>query len=185
MRPAFCTVARRCAMTSVVRPFSSASRPCCTRRSARGVERARRLVEQQDRPVGEQRARDRQALLLAAGKRDAALAERRVEPLRQALDELERAGLLAGRAAPPRASRPAGRNARFRARWRRRSPVPAAPRRPGGAPRPAPSPAGRCRRCAPRPAADRRSAGAARIPSTCPRPKGRPAPRARPGRPAA
>src|SRR6185503_4157861 len=43
-----------------------------------GVERAGRLVEEQDRPVGEQCARDRQALPLAAGKGHAPLAERRV-----------------------------------------------------------------------------------------------------------
>src|SRR5688572_1801804 len=62
----------------------------------RGVERAGGFIEEQDRPVGEQRARDRQALLLPAGERDAALAERGIEALRQALDELERASLLAG-----------------------------------------------------------------------------------------
>ena len=82
-------------MTSVVRPCSSASSRLLHQALGRRVERAGRLVEQQDRPVGEQRARDRQALLLAAGQRDAALAERRVEALRQALDELERARLLA------------------------------------------------------------------------------------------
>ena len=42
---------------------------------ALGVERARRLVEQQDRPIGEDRARDREALPLAAGQAHAALAE--------------------------------------------------------------------------------------------------------------
>src|SRR2546425_4646184 len=55
---------------------------------ARGIQRTRGLVEQQDRAVGEQRPRDRQALALAAGERHAALAERGVETLRQALDEL-------------------------------------------------------------------------------------------------
>src|SRR5687768_16126992 len=54
---------------------------------ARRVQRAGRLVEQQYGPVGKQRARNRQALPLAAGKRGAALAEQRVETLRQALDE--------------------------------------------------------------------------------------------------
>ncbi len=63
---------------------------------ARRVERARRLVEQQDRPVGEQRARNREPLALSARERHAALAELGVERLRQALDEFERMRLLAG-----------------------------------------------------------------------------------------
>ena len=75
MRSACCTVARRCAMTSVVRPRSSALQRLLHQALALGVERAGRLVEQQDRPVGEQRARDRQALALAAGELHAALAE--------------------------------------------------------------------------------------------------------------
>src|SRR2546421_2250669 len=62
------------------------------------VERARRLVEQQDRAVGEQRPRDRQALALAAGERYAALAERSIDTLRQPLDELEGESLLASSA---------------------------------------------------------------------------------------
>ena len=45
----------------------------------RGVERARRLVEDQDRRVLEERAGDRQALALAAGERAAALADDGVE----------------------------------------------------------------------------------------------------------
>src|SRR6185436_8396575 len=56
-----------------------------------GIERAGGLVEQQDGTVGEQSARNRQPLLLPAGQGDAALAERRIEALRQPLDELERA----------------------------------------------------------------------------------------------
>ena len=46
-------------------------------RLALGVERARRLVEDQDPRVLQQRARDGQALPLAAGEVDAALAEPR------------------------------------------------------------------------------------------------------------
>jgi len=60
------------------------------------IQRARGLVEEQDRPVGEKRARDRQALALAPRERHAALAEHGVEALRQALDEFEGEGLLAG-----------------------------------------------------------------------------------------
>ncbi len=40
-----------------------------------GIERARRFVEQQDRAIGEDRARDREPLPLPAGKPHAALAE--------------------------------------------------------------------------------------------------------------
>ena len=50
---------------------------------ALGVERARRLVEQQDRAVGEDRARDREPLPLPAGQPHAALAEIAVVALRQ------------------------------------------------------------------------------------------------------
>src|SRR5689334_8507430 len=61
-----------------------------------GVERARRLVEQQDRPVGEDRARDGDSLALAAGELDPALAQVGVELLRQALDEFQRVRRGAG-----------------------------------------------------------------------------------------
>jgi hypothetical protein len=63
---------------------------------ARRVERAGRLVEKQDRSIGEQRPRDGKPLALAAGERRAALAERRVEALRQTGDELPGVGALAG-----------------------------------------------------------------------------------------
>ena len=85
-------------MTSVVRPRVSPSSASCDLALARGVERAGRLVEQQDRPIREQRPRDRQPLALAAGELDAALAEIGVEALRQALDELQRVRRLARRA---------------------------------------------------------------------------------------
>ena len=52
-------------------------------RLALGVERRGRLVEQQERRVAQDRARDRDALALAAGQRHAALADRRVVALRQ------------------------------------------------------------------------------------------------------
>ena len=132
MRSACRTVARRCAMTSVVRPARAPRAPLHQALALR-VERAGRLVEQQDRPVGEQRARDRKALALAAGQLDAALAERGVEALRQALDELERAGPLARGEHLVASVAAAGRSARSRARSRRRSPDPAAPARPGRA----------------------------------------------------
>jgi hypothetical protein len=51
------------------------------------IERGRRLVEDEDRRVLEERARDRHALLLAAGELEAALAHRALPLHRQALDE--------------------------------------------------------------------------------------------------
>src|SRR4051812_14424613 len=60
----------------------------------RGVERARRLVEDQHRRVLEQRAGDREALALAAGERAPALADRGIEAVGLAVDEFERLGAL-------------------------------------------------------------------------------------------
>ena len=56
-------------------------------RLAFGIERRGRFVQQQQRRIAQDRARDRDALALAAGQRHAALAERRVEAARQAADE--------------------------------------------------------------------------------------------------
>src|SRR5690606_21703184 len=53
-----------------------------------GVEGRGRLVEDQDRRVLQEDARDRQPLLLTARELHAALADQRVEALRQALDQL-------------------------------------------------------------------------------------------------
>ena len=58
------------------------------------------------RGFGEQRARDRQALALAAGQRQAALADLRVVALRQARDELVGLGAARGLLRSPRGSRP-------------------------------------------------------------------------------
>src|SRR5437660_247429 len=52
------------------------------------VERARRLVEDQDRRVAQDRARDRDALLLAAGEAVAALADHGVIAVGQARDQV-------------------------------------------------------------------------------------------------
>ena len=65
-------------------------------RLALGIERGGRLVEQEQRRVAQDRARDRDALALAAGERDAALADRRLETLRQAVDEFGRQRKLGG-----------------------------------------------------------------------------------------
>ena len=56
-------------------------------RLALRVERRGGLVEQQERRVAQDRARDRDALALAAGQRHAALAELRLEAARQPVDE--------------------------------------------------------------------------------------------------
>ena len=61
----------------------------------RGVDRGGGVVEDQHARVGEQRAGDRHALALAAGQRQPALADARVEALRQARDEV--VGLRAAR----------------------------------------------------------------------------------------
>ena len=61
-----------------------------------GVERRRRLVEQQHRRVAQHGAGDRDALALAARNLDAARADRGVVALRQAHDEVVRAGVARG-----------------------------------------------------------------------------------------
>ena len=60
------TVERRCAMIIVVRPGKSRSRACFDHRLGVAVERARRLVENQDARVSQDCPRDRDALALAA-----------------------------------------------------------------------------------------------------------------------
>ena len=92
MRSARFTVARRWAMTSVVRPARQPLQRLLHRALALGVERAGRLVEQQDRRVAQDRAGDREALALAAGEHHAALADLGVVALRQPGDELVRRG---------------------------------------------------------------------------------------------
>ena len=57
-----------------------------------GVERAGRLVENQDRRLVIDRAGDRDALPLAAGQREPGLADARLVAERQPFDELVRAG---------------------------------------------------------------------------------------------
>jgi hypothetical protein len=54
------------------------------RRLVLGVDRRQRFVEQQDRRVAQQRARDREALALAAGEPHAAFADRGIPALRAA-----------------------------------------------------------------------------------------------------
>ena len=69
------TVERRWAMTIVVRPSASFSSASPTARSVGHVERRGRLVEHEHGRVAQDRAGDRDALLLAAGEAEAALAD--------------------------------------------------------------------------------------------------------------
>ena len=57
-------------------------------RFALAVETRRRLVENENARIGEDRARDRDALALAAGELDAAFADDRVVALLEPVDEL-------------------------------------------------------------------------------------------------
>src|SRR5205807_6001466 len=66
-------------------------------RLALGIERIRRLIEDEDPRSAKDRARDRQALALAARQLDAPRADRGREPGGEALDELPGARHLGGR----------------------------------------------------------------------------------------
>ena len=149
---------------------------------ALGIERARRLVEQQDRAIGEDRARDRQPLPLPAGQPHAALAElaRVAAAAARAMNSVANAASHAAAHFGVGRAR-AGRSGRSRARSPRRSPGPAARRaRRARTSRGIRGRAGRRRRSRTRAApADRRSAAAAGTPSSCPRPTARPARRSR------
>src|SRR5438128_11389101 len=60
------------------------------------VDGARRLIEDEDRRVLQERARERDALSLASGKLRPALPDRRLVAARQANDEIVRARRLGG-----------------------------------------------------------------------------------------
>ena len=92
MRSALCTVASRCAMTSVVRSGHRRLERGLHHALAFGVERAGRFVEQQQRRVLQHRPRDRDALALAARQAHAALAEEGLVALGQGGDEVVREG---------------------------------------------------------------------------------------------
>ena len=68
-------VESRCAIAITVLPAISVPRLCLDRGLDLAVERGGGLVEHQDRRVLEDHARDRDALALAAGELDAALAD--------------------------------------------------------------------------------------------------------------
>ena len=94
MRSARRTVESRCAMMKTVRPSAISLHVLLDDALALVVERARRLVEDQDARIGDQRAGDRDALALAAREAAAALADDRVVAFRQLQDEVVRAGEL-------------------------------------------------------------------------------------------
>ena len=96
MRSQDSTVASRCAMTIVVRCAHQIGKRGGDLGLAFGVERRGRLVEQQQRRIAQNGARDGDALALATRQRDAALADRRVESVRQRRDEGCGMGMLGG-----------------------------------------------------------------------------------------
>src|SRR5206468_12858791 len=65
-------------------------------RLARTIDRARRLVQQEDRGVPQECASQRDALSLAAGQRHAALADIRPIPVGETADEVVGVGSLRG-----------------------------------------------------------------------------------------
>ncbi len=95
----------RCAITNVVRPAITSRQRELDLLLGRGVDRRGRVVEDQDPRVGEDRARDRDPLALAARQRQPALADHRVVALGQRLDERRRPARPPPRARPPRARR--------------------------------------------------------------------------------
>ena len=96
MRSACMMVESRCAITSVVRPLQSSAIASCTWRSDSESSAGGRLVEQDDRRILDQRARDLDALALPAGELQAVLADRRVVALRERHDEVVRMRGLRG-----------------------------------------------------------------------------------------
>ena len=83
-------------MTIDVRPFISRSSASMTTCSDAASRPGGRLVENQDRRVANDRARDRDALALTAGQRHAALADHRGVAVRHLDDELVRVGQFGG-----------------------------------------------------------------------------------------
>ena len=92
MRSAPSTVERRWAITSVVRPAHQQAQLLLHAPLGLVVERRRRLVEDQHRRVLEQRARDGNALALAARQVLTPIRERRVESQGLLCDELHHVG---------------------------------------------------------------------------------------------
>ena len=91
------TVDSRWAMTIVVRPSQSVCSAFWIACFGFRIERRSRLVQQDDRRVLEEGARDGDALALAAGELHAVLAAGRVVALLEAHDEVVGIGRLGGR----------------------------------------------------------------------------------------
>ena len=72
----------------MVRPARDAEQVGIDQRLALRVERAGRLVEDQDARIGDQRARDREPLALAAGEVGRAFLDEGLVAIRHAFDEL-------------------------------------------------------------------------------------------------
>ncbi len=144
------------------------------------VHRGERLVQDQDRRVAEQRARDRDALALAARQPHPALAHHRLVALGQRHDERR----ACWRCARPSRARPGSRRAGPCAgsprSCRGRDRCPGSPPRSAAAGPGARARAGRARRSSRGPWSDRRSAAGGARSWTCPRRSRRPRPRARP-----
>ena len=83
-------------MMKLVRPAHELIQRVLHEAFALAVERARRLVEDQDGGVFQDGARDGDALTLAAGELDAAFAHERLVALREPVDEVVRVGLARG-----------------------------------------------------------------------------------------
>ena len=96
-------------MTTVVRSFETLIESVLDFFFRMAVERARRFVENQDRRRLQNRARDRDALLLAARKFQAPLADHRVVTVGQRADEIVDLRQLCGR---DRLRRPSHRRGR-------------------------------------------------------------------------
>jgi hypothetical protein len=120
-------------MTTVVRPSMRCVNASCTSVSL-SESSERRLVEQEQRRLAQHRARNGDALALAARERHAALANLRIVALRQALDELGGVRSLGSRARSRRRMLPAGRRrmfsrhgpaAKIAVSWRNQRDVPA------------------------------------------------------------
>ena len=91
------TVERRWAIAIVVRPSESRSSASWTSRSVSVSSDARRLVEDEDRRVAQDRAGDRDPLLLASGEAVSALADDGVVAVGQRRDHVVDARGLGGR----------------------------------------------------------------------------------------
>ena len=152
------SVLRRWAIMNVVRPSIRRSIASMIGASVADVDRARRLVEDQDRGVLQERAGERDPLALAAGEPHPALADQRVVAVRQPADEVVRVRRPRRRLDLARGSPRAARRRCSRRCWSRRAPAPAARSRTGCAGRRAGSRAGRRRRAGSRPRSGRRSA---------------------------